>query len=333
MGRSPQKDFLKNTWLQSERTDLISTDNTESLGSTVLSFSEGFFCTFWVVTWYDLIVIQLKNDYHSKQFKGTEFDFRHGDCITGMASIAEESVDIVVTSPPYNLGIKYSKYDDRQHRDAYLKWSIDWATAAKRTLKSDGSLFLNVGASPSNPFLPHQIALAFGKIFTLQNTFHWIKSISVETKRGEMLSVGHFKPINSYRYVTDCHEYVFHFTPTGKTTIDRLAVGVPYVDKTNVSRWGHTNGNDKRCRGNNWFIPYKTIQSREEQRPHPATFPAELAEYCIRIHGCEVGMVVLDPFLGIGHSALAAKNCDVSRFIGFDIDAGYIATARELVSD
>lgn len=261
----------------------------------------------------------------------TEFKLVRGDCVVGMSRLPAESVDVVVTSPPYNLGIKYGKYDDHQVRDEYLGWSLQWASEVQRVLKDKGSFFLNVGGSPSNPLLPHQLILVMCKLFTLQNTFHWIKSITVETRAGEQISVGHFKPISSHRYVTDCHEYVFHLTKTGNTPVDRLAVGVPYADKSNIKRWAHTGGGDKRCRGNNWFVPYKTIRNREEQRPHPATFPVELAEQCIKLHGVESGLVVMDPFLGIGHSAVAARNCGVSRFIGFEIDGQYLEEAREVV--
>jgi len=261
----------------------------------------------------------------------TEFKLVRGDCVAGMAKLPADSVDVVVTSPPYNLGIKYGKYDDHQVRDEYLAWSFQWAEQVQRVLKDKGSFFLNVGSSPSNPLLPHQLILVMCKLFTLQNTFHWIKSITVETRAGEQISVGHFKPISSHRYVTDCHEYVFHLTKTGNTPVDRLAIGVPYADKSNIKRWAHTGGGDKRCRGNNWFVPYKTIRSREEQRPHPATFPVELAEQCIKLHGAEPGLVVMDPFLGIGHSAVAARNCGAGRFLGFEIDADYIAEAREVL--
>jgi site-specific DNA-methyltransferase (adenine-specific) len=173
--------------------------------------------------------------------------------------------------------------------------------------------------------------MRIGKFFELQNTIHWIKSISIERESG-VASYGHFKPINSQRYINDCHEYVFHFTPEGKSKIDRLAIGVPYTDKTNIQRWSHTNGQDKRCRGNTWFIPYKTIHQRAKQRPHPATFPVELASKCIRLHG-KRDATVLDPFLGIGHSAIAAKECAdlVEQFIGFDIDEEYLKIAAELV--
>ena len=48
--------------------------------------------------------------------------------------------------------------------------------------------------------------------------------------------------------------------------INRLALGVPYVDKSNIARWGHTRGKDRRCRGNTWFVPYETIQRRAKER-------------------------------------------------------------------
>jgi len=54
----------------------------------------------------------------------------------------------------------------------------------------------------------------------------------------------------------------------------------------------------------------------------------ELAEQCIKLHGAEPGLVVMDPFLGIGHSAVAAKNCGVAKFIGFEIDGQYLEEAE-----
>jgi site-specific DNA-methyltransferase (adenine-specific) len=258
----------------------------------------------------------------------TQFVLEAVDCVKGMRDMEEKSVDIVVTSPPYNLGIKYRNYEDRKSCDEYLLWSQEWAAEVKRVLKDRGSFFLNLGACPSNPLIPFELVVQIKRLFTLQNTFHWIKSISIETREGEQISAGHFKPIHSQRFVNDCHEYVFHLTKDGNTPLDRLAVGVPYSDKSNIRRWSHTEGRDLRCRGNNWFIPYKTIMSRSKERPHPATFPTELAVNCIKIHGCNSDLVMLDPFLGIGHSALAAKECRIGKFIGFDIDAEYVAVAR-----
>ncbi|MEA3211379.1 MAG: hypothetical protein QOE70_4436 [Chthoniobacter sp.] len=258
----------------------------------------------------------------------TEFDLRHGDCLAGMAALPADSVDVVVTSPPYNLDIAYSSYPDDTPREEYLDWCYCWAAEVQRVLKPDGSFFLNVGASPANPLLPHELVLKLQPLFKLQNTLHWIKSITVKPRREPELSVGHFKPINSKRYLTDCHEFVFHLTRSGNIPLDRLGVGVEYSDKSNIARWGHTGGQDRRCRGNNWFIPYDTIQRRDSDRPHPATFPAQLAEWCLRLHGLRPNLVMLDPFLGLGHAATAAATCEVRKFIGFEIDAEYLTEAR-----
>ena len=249
-----------------------------------------------------------------------------------MRELPSMSMDVVVTSPPYNLGIKYGKYDDTKEREDYLRWTVAWCREVKRLLKEDGSFFLNVGAAPSNPMFPHEVVLELRHLFILQNTFHWIKSLTVETRAGEELSVGHFKPISSERFVTDCHEYVFHLTKTGKVPLDRLALGVAYADKSNIARWGHTEGRDKRCRGNNWFVPYQTIRSRDNQRPHPATFPIQLAEWCIKLHGRNSELSVLDPFLGIGNAAIAACQCGVKHFTGIEIDEEYLGVAIDRVA-
>ncbi len=263
----------------------------------------------------------------------TDFDLRLGDCVAGMKSLPDESIDLVVTSPPYNLGIAYESYNDSVSSNDYAEWSIEWASEVKRLLKPDGALFLNVGAAPAKPWIPYELALAFRDLFHLQNTIHWIKSITVEPRDGDPVSVGHFKPINSKRFINDCHEFVFHFTKTGKVPVDRIAVGVPYADKSNIARWGHTEGKDKRCRGNNWFIPYDTIVSRQKDRPHPATFPVALATQCLALHGKPPeSTTMMDPFLGIGNAAIAAGKADVAKFVGFEIDEVYLAEANDRIT-
>ncbi len=242
-------------------------------------------------------------------------------------------MDLVVTSPPYNLGLDYSSYADDIPREAFLKWCTSWSVEVLRILRTNGSFFLNLGGSPSNPLLPHQLLLTLTSpdLFKLQNTFHWIKSISLETRDKETISAGHFKPINSRRYVNDCHEFVFHLTKSGSVPIDRRSAGVPYADKSNIKRWKHTGGYDRRCRGNTWFIPYETIHSRKDQRPHPASYPPALVEQCIRLHGQGESTVLLDPFLGIGSSAVAAKSMQIRTFLGFEIDKEYLQIAKERI--
>lgn len=440
------------------------------------------------------------------------------DPVKGMPALDAGSVDVIVTSPPYNLGTQYRRYKDRMRDDAFLHWTLRWVNEARRLMHKGSSFFLNIGSKPSKPLLPytiahyltsegtfrfdhHEIALPALK---LQNVFHWIKSISVTGVDDNTQSFGHFKPINSPRYVNDLHEFIFHFTLTGSVAIDRLALGVPYEDQSNVKRWAHTSGRNLRCRGNTWFIPalppernldqdarwlallvdtegsvtvnisnnrksgrspahvaivsitntsvpllekavelvgegdinpvaptegaviksnkpvfrvvyssrtaydlliriypwliakkrqaraalylegmkqerpdgrkrldseeliirgklcgvikelnhgaepddswidepglvdpvsntlyipYKTIQSRKD-RPHPATFPPELVEQCLKLHGAGRVRLMLDPFVGMGNSITAAQRQGIPAFIGFDIDRFYVEQSR-----
>jgi len=255
------------------------------------------------------------------------------DCREGLALLEPESVDVVVTSPPYNIGVKYHRHRDTLPREAYLDWLEEVFSALRRVLREDGSFFLNVGGKPTDPWVPLDVAQRARRHFVLQNLIYWVKSIAIEKADvgdyGLILgdvSVGHYKPIGSRRFLNDCVEMVFHFTKTGHVELDRLAIGVPYQDKSNIGRWRGAR-QDRRCRGNAWFIPYETIRSRERQRPHPATFPVKLPEMCIRLHGLARTRLVLDPFMGIGTTALAARKLGVD-FIGFEIDERYIGVAE-----
>ena len=79
-------------------------------------------------------------------------------------------------------------------------------------------------------------------------------------------------------------------------------------------------------------MPYKTINSRENDRPHPASFPPEIAEMCIKLHGLGRTRKVLDPFMGIGNTAIACRKLGVSC-LGFEIDPDYYAVSLKSLSD
>lgn len=251
------------------------------------------------------------------------------DCITGLKeNVKDRSADVVVTSPPYNIGTSYGSYKDELPREKYLTWIEEVGIAVKQSLTDDGSFFLNIGNKLKDPWIAWDVAYVLRKYFVLQNVIHWVKSIAISKAQvgnypniaGD-IAVGHFKPIMSNRFLNDCHEYIFHFTKYGDVHLDKLAVGVSYQDKTNIERWKAANKEDRRDRGNMWFIPYQTIQSRSKQRPHPATFPVKLPEMCIRLHGN--AKLVVDPFVGIGSAAVAAMRLGIS-FVGFEIDKEYL---------
>ena len=269
----------------------------------------------------------------------TRSRFYLADCLDVFAQLDARSVDVIVTSPPYNLGIGYNRYQDTLPRADYLEWTNAWIGAAARVLRPDGSLFLNVGAKPSDPWTAFDVVQAARPHLRLQNIIHWIKSIAIERDSAGAaaaltrdLAVGHYKPINSDRFLNDCHEFVFHLTPGGGTRLDRLALGVPYQDQSNVARWTKA-ADGLRCRGNTWFIPYETIQRRDRDRPHPATFPAKLPEQCLRLHGASRIRRAMDPFTGLGSTAVACVRLGIPEFIGCDIDETYLDAAAERVSE
>ena len=241
-------------------------------------------------------------------------------------------VDVMVTSPPYNINKKYGLYKDDKERNEYLNWLCGIAKLSHSILKDNGSFFLNINGTLSDPMLPFDVVDKFEEAgYKLQNKIHWIKSISIEKEdvgknngiRNDY-SIGHFKPISGGRFLADLHEDIFHFTKEGNVKLDKKAIGVPYQDKSNTRRWKSA-GDDKRDRGNVWFIPYPTIQAG---RPHPAVFPEKLPCLCIELHGVKPDMIVYDPFMGIGTTALACISLGVN-YLGTEIDPEYVKVAVE----
>ena len=231
-----------------------------------------------------------------------------GDCLSGLREIASGSIDVCVTSPPYNIGMAYSTHHDRMPRPAYLTWLAEIGEEIGRVLRKDGAFFLNVGSTNVDPWLASEVASAFRHRFTLQNNIIWVKSVSIGRD-----TVGHFKPISSKRFLNNNFESVFHFTKAGDTPIDRLGIGVPFKDKSNIARWGHAR--DVR---------------KAQKFDHPAGFPVELATRCILMHGKSPGCV-LDPFLGAGTTLVAAQRLGLAG-LGFEIDPAYAATAAARIA-
>lgn len=148
-----------------------------------------------------------------------KFDLIKADCVSWMHN-NKDKIDCIVTSPPYNINVKYGQYDDSMPRKEYLKWMSDVAKAMKYCLRSNGQIFLNVGYTNVDPFIAMDVAQVFRKNFILQNQFTWIKHIAVQDT-----GYGQYKPITSKRFVSITTENVFHFTKSGKVEIDRLSIG------------------------------------------------------------------------------------------------------------
>lgn len=254
-----------------------------------------------------------------------------GDVLTVLRTLEDKSFQCIVTSPPYNIGKNYgTSVDDKKPMNEYLDWIGAVFRECKRVLADDGSLFLNVGYSNQYPWIAMDVAQTLRADFVLQNQIVWVKNISI----GES-SYGHFKPINSKRYLNATNESIYHFTKTGDVPVERLAVGVPYVYKCNLqsrSQKGVTKP-DVRCRGNTWYIPYQTIQSNKEAKGgHPAAYPVELAEMCLKLCFGEKKGTVLDPFLGTGTTLVAAKRLGHTG-TGIDINTEFLKFAESRLQE
>ena len=269
----------------------------------------------------------------------------NNDCLEELKKMSDNSVNLIITSPPYNIGIKYKKYKDKKPREQYLEWLYDIFVEIKRILTDDGHIFLNIGYTNKDPWISMEVAFKLKDLFVLQNKIIWVKSIhiknEIKNEKGENSKIdetfGHFKSINSKRYINPTNEDIYHFTLNDKTIINRNAVGVPYKWKCNLkNRKTGKIKEDKRCKGNSWYIPYKTINNKKEKGYHPATYPEELVNHCIKVSDIKKG-TVLDPFLGSGTTMRVVKklnnNIDYNlNGIGIDIDESYINYCQDTLN-
>ena len=182
---------------------------------------------------------------------------------------------------PCDLGVRCRGYDDSLPRDRYLDWTDAWTKAAARAIGPQGSLFLNVGAKPTDPWTALDVAQTARRHLTLQNTIHWIKSIAIDRDAAGAsagldrdLSVG--TTSDRQRAVRERLSRVhLPLQRRSRTPLDRHAIGVPYQDASNVTRW--------RAPSRQPPLPWQylssasdtTIQNRDPDR-RPAT-PARIA--------------------------------------------------------
>src|SRR5688500_14467073 len=111
--------------------------------------------------------------------KSNQISLFNDDCLRVLKSLDSQSIDVIVTSPPYNLGIEYNQYRDDRPLPEYLSWVREWLTELRRVLATNGSLFLNVGSRPKDPARPFEVLAEARNLFELQNVIHWVKSIAI----------------------------------------------------------------------------------------------------------------------------------------------------------
>lgn len=231
-----------------------------------------------------------------------------GDSLKIMREMPSESVDLVITDPPFNIGKNYGGvYKDNKSAEEYIDWCKDWLFECIRLLKPSGSLYLF--NYPENnayllPFLQEKL------IFKRWMTWHY------------PTNTGHSKT----NYTRSQHSILF-FTKTGRAKFNRDAIAQPYK-----------NPNDRRIRermknGSKGRAPYDVFEVNlvknvsKDKTPHPCQIPVPLIKMFI-LASSDAGDLVLDPFGGSFSTCAAAKELGRNS-IGIDINPKYVEIGKK----
>jgi len=225
--------------------------------------------------------------------------------------VEDGSIDLIITSPPYNVGVRYNSHDDKMPYKDYLNFSKEWLGKCYHLLKDDGRFCLNIpldknkGGQQSVCADLTTIAKQIG--WKYHSTIIWNEqNISRRTAWGSWLSASAPFVIAPVEVIVVLYKKRWKKESGSK---------ISDINKAEFQKW--TNGV--------WDF------SGESKRRvgHPAPFPVELPKRCIKLFSF-VGDTVLDPFLGSG-STLVACSETRRKGIGIEIDQGYCEIAKQRV--
>ena len=219
------------------------------------------------------------------------------DCLDGLKLLDDESIDLIITSPPYNLGGKfhtgndywksYNNYNDDMPEELYQEWQIKVLNECYRVLKKDGSMFYNHKPRIKNGITIHPLQFVLKSNFILKQEIVW-------KNRSQNFDKIRFYPMS---------ERIYWLVKDSKT---KLFNEIGYSDV------------------------WEDVKNKKRHYIHKATFPLELPENIIKCFKNSV--IVLDIFMGIGTTALASIN-QKKKFIGFEISEEYCNIANERIKD
>ena len=236
-----------------------------------------------------------------------------GDCLEVIKEIPNESIDCIVTSPPYWKGFEYEAYFNSYKQ--YLDWCVKWLKECKRVLKTNGTFYLNVINDSEITIRAFEIMEIATRelMYKLHDTIIWYRYNQ--------------QPANTNRQLTNQCEYIFmlrHTSSNIELHKNKAFEYNPQLFKTkNV--------------GNVWELPFNSGKSdvsgfgRKETRSKwgHSGFPVELPETCILLSTNE-GDTVLDCFMGSGTTGVACKKLN-RNFIGIELNKKYFNLAKDRI--
>ncbi|QFU07938.1 Modification methylase RsrI [Rhodobacteraceae bacterium THAF1] len=256
-----------------------------------------------------------------------------GDASDHLRNISDETVDLIVSSPPYNIGKSYEK-QSRLTLEEYLLWQTDVLKELARTLKPTGSLCWQAGTYVNA-----------GNLLPLDIPFYSIINSLGLQLRNRIVWRFNFG-LNSDRRFSGRYETVLWFTKSDRYKFNLDPVRIPQLypgkrhSASHREKSGKLSGNPK---GKNpsdvwefdakkdflenpiWDFP-NVKNNHPEKEDHPCQFPIELAERCVLAFTDENDLV-LDPFVGTGSTALAAQK-QKRRSIGIDKEKSFVDISK-----
>ncbi len=244
-----------------------------------------------------------------------------GDCEQLVQELDDESLDLIVTSPPYNVDLGYNKkhenpydlyQDNKEHHD-YLNWLKSIFDKIKPKLVSGGRICLNIGDGKNGSVPTHSDIIQFMTHelgYLLMTTLIWNKH-----QIGNRTSWGSYMSPSSPSFPSP-FEYILVFAKdTKKKTGDKDKITVTRDDfiSNSLGLWS--------------FAP----ETRQKKIGLSAMFPVELPRRCIEMLTYKED-VVLDPFSGMGTTCLAAKQLG-RNYIGFELSVDYCKKSRERIAN
>jgi len=225
-----------------------------------------------------------------------------GDCLDKLSQLEQNSVDLVVTSPPYNVGVNYDEYDDDLDKTEYSKFIGDVFHKLNRVVKPSGRVCVNISLGNEQSIVdkPSVVKMHGSNRWNLRFEIIWDKGNSEASS-----AWGSWRSPSSPRPIFN-HEYIFVYDVGEESKNSEKTISKERFMELVKSVWS---------------IKPKTNSE------HPAAFPKEIPRRLIELNSYE-GDVVLDPFTGSGTTLVAAE--EMGRdYIGIELSNEYIKMAKE----